>query len=269
MPPHRNAYRPVVMGKRGAVTSAHPLASMAGIRVLLDGGNAVDAAVAVGAALNVVEPFMSSAGGIGLMAISRGGGRERYVLDFIGRAPQAADVTQVSEDELAGGPKSCATPGNLGGWLAALDRFGSLPRERVLAPAIEMAENGVPLTWMNARFFEQAKSTLGRSAEAQRLYLANGGPRPGKVMIYKELAATFRQVAEGGAEVFYRGPIARAIARAVGEAGGWLTEADLAAFRPEWREPARHRLSRLGSLDGSAALLGLPDARDAQYPRGL
>jgi len=237
MPPHQNAYRPVVMGKRGAVTSAHPLASMAGIRVLLDGGNAVDAAVAVGAALNVVEPFMSSAGGIGLMAISRGGGRERCVLDFIGRAPQAADVTQVSEEELAGGPKSCATPGNLGGWLAALDRFGSLPRERVLAPAIEMAENGVPLTWMNARFFEQAKSTLGRSAEAQRLYLGNGGPRPGKVMTYKELAATFRQVAEGGAEVFYRGPIARAIARAVGEAGGWLTEADLAAFRPEWREP--------------------------------
>src|SRR5687767_10894634 len=87
MPPHRHAYRPVVMGNRGAVTSAHPLASMAGIRVLLDGGNAVDAAVAVAAALNVVEPFMSSAGGIGLMAISRGGGRERHVLDFIGLAP--------------------------------------------------------------------------------------------------------------------------------------------------------------------------------------
>ena len=237
MPPHGNAYRPVVMGKRGAVTSAHPLASMAGIRVLLEGGNAVDAAVAVGSALNVVEPFMSSAGGIGLMAISRGGGRERHVLDFIGRAPRAADVTQVTEDELAGGPKSCATPGNLGGWLAALERFGSMPRERVLAPAIEMAENGVPLTWMNARFFEQGRATLGRSAEAQRLYLGNGGPRPGKVVTYKDLAATLRQVAEGGAEAFYRGPIARAIARAVGEAGGWLTEADLAAFHPEWREP--------------------------------
>jgi gamma-glutamyltranspeptidase/glutathione hydrolase len=237
MPPHRNAYRPVVMGKRGAVASAHPLASMAGIRVLLEGGNAVDAAVAVGSALNVVEPFMSGAGGIGLMAVSRGGGRERYVLDFVGRAPRAADVTQVTEDELAGGPKSCATPGNLGGWLAALERFGSMPRERVLAPAIEMAESGVPLTWKSARFFEQARATLARSAEAQRLYVGNGGPRPGKVVTYKELAATLRQVAEGGAEAFYRGPIARAIARAVGEAGGWLTEADLAAFHPEWREP--------------------------------
>src|SRR5262245_53214606 len=100
MPPHRHAYRPVVMGKRGAVTSAHALASMAGIRVLLDGGNAVDAAVAVGAALNVVEPFMSGAAGIGLMAISIGGGRERHVLDFIGRAPRAADPAQATEDEL-------------------------------------------------------------------------------------------------------------------------------------------------------------------------
>ncbi len=237
MPPHRHAYRPVVMGTRGAVASAHPLASMAGIRVLLEGGNAVDAAVAVGSTLNVVEPFMSGAGGIGLMVISRARTRERHVLDFIGRAPAAADPARATEDELAGGPKSCATPGNLGGWLAALERFGSMPRQRVLAPAIELAENGVPLTWMNVRFFERARSTLGRSAEAQRLYLGDGGPRPGKVVSYKELAATYRQVAEGGAEVFYRGPVARAIARAVTEAGGWLSEADLAAFAAEWREP--------------------------------
>ena len=114
MPPHRHAYRPVVMGARGAVTSAHPLASMAGARMLLEGGNAVDAAVAVGAALNVVEPFMSSAGGIGLMLISRARTRERHVLDFIGGAPMAADPAKATEDELAGGPKAFATPGNLG-----------------------------------------------------------------------------------------------------------------------------------------------------------
>ncbi len=239
MPPHRHAYRPVVMGRRGAVASAHPLASMAGIRILLDGGNAVDAAVAVGSTLNVVEPFMSSAAGIGLMFISRGGGRERYVLDFIGPAPAAADASCATEDELAGGPKSCATPGNLGGWLAALERFGTMPRARVFAPAIDWAEQGVPLTFMNARFIEQARAQLGRSAEAERLYLGNGGPRPGKIVTYKELAATLRQVAEGGAEAFYRGPIAKAMARAVREAGGWLAESDLAQFKPEWREPLR------------------------------
>src|SRR5438477_4162503 len=235
MPPHRLAYRPTVMGRRGVVTSAHPLASMAGIEILLAGGNAVDAAVAVGATLNVVEPFMSGAAGIGLMLISRGG--ERHVLDFIGRAPRAADATRCTEDELAGGPKSCATPGNLGGWLAALNRFGTMDRLRVLAPAIGHAERGVPLTFKNVEFVEAARATLARSQEAERLYLGNGGPRAGAVVSYKDLAATLRQVAEGGAEVFYRGPIAKAIARAVQEAGGWLCEADLAAFAPEWREP--------------------------------
>jgi len=236
MPPHRHAYRPVVMGTRGAVTSAHPLASMAGIRMLLAGGNAVDAAVAVASTLNVVEPFMSSCGGIGLMLISRRG--ERHVLDFIGRSPRAADPSRCTEDELAGGPKACATPGNLGGWIAAHERFGSLPRPTVFGPAIELAESGAPLTWKNVEFFEKARDTLARSAEARRLYLGNGALRPGKVVTYKELASTFRQVAEGGADVFYRGPIAKAIARAVQEAGGWLAEEDLAAFAPEWRDPA-------------------------------
>ena len=236
MPPHRNAYRPTVMGRRGVVASAHPLASMAGIEMLLAGGNAVDAAVAVASTLNVVEPFMSGAGGIGLMLISRGS--ERHVLDFIGHAPRAADAHRCTDDELVGGPKACATPGNLGGWLAALERFGTMDRARVLAPAIGHAERGVPLTFKNVEFFEQARPTLARSREAERLYAGNGGVRPGAVVTYKDLAATFRQVVEGGAEAFYRGPIARSIAKAVREAGGWLTEEDLADFRPEWREPA-------------------------------
>jgi gamma-glutamyltranspeptidase / glutathione hydrolase len=237
MPPHRHAYRPVVMGTRGVATSAHPLASMAGVQMLLAGGNAVDGAVAIAAALNVVEPFMSGVGGIGLMLVSRGA--ERHVLDFIGAAPRAADPRTVTEADLAGGPKSCATPGNLGGWLAALDRLGSMPRAQVLAPAIAMAEGGVPLTWKNVEFFEKARETLGRSLEAQRIYLGNGGPRPGRIVAYKELASTLRQVAEGGAEAFYRGPIAKTIARAVREAGGWLDDDDLGAFTPVWREPAR------------------------------
>ncbi len=236
MPPHKRAYRPVVMGRRGAVASAHPLASMAGIQMLLAGGNAVDAAVAVAATLNVVEPFMSGVGGVGLMLLSRGS--QRHVLDFIGRAPRAADPAACTDDELAGGPKSCATPGNLGGWLVALERFGSMDPARVLAPAIALAEQGVPLTFKNVDFFEAARATLGRSREAERLYLGNGGLRPGAVVTYKELAATLRQVAEGGSDVFYRGPIAKAIARAVREAGGWLDEEDLAALAPEWREPA-------------------------------
>jgi gamma-glutamyltranspeptidase/glutathione hydrolase len=209
---------------------------MAGIEMLLAGGNAVDAAVAVASTLNVVEPFMSGAGGIGLMLVSRGA--ERHVLDFVGRAPRAADAQRCTDDELVGGPKSCATPGNLGGWLAALERFGTMDRGRVLAPAIAHAERGVPLTFKNVEFFEQARATLSRSRAAERLYLGHGGPRAGGVTSYAELGRTFRQVAEGGAEAFYRGPIGASIARAVREAGGWLTEQDLAGFAPEWRAPA-------------------------------
>src|SRR5256712_1599700 len=113
-----------------------------------------------------------------------------------------------------------------------------MDRARVLGPAIALAEQGVPLTWKIVDFYEAARATLGRSQEARRLYLGNGGPRAGAVVTYKELAATLRQVAEGGSDVFYRGPIAKAIARAVREAGGWLDEADLAALAPARREAA-------------------------------
>src|SRR4030095_7659699 len=101
--------------------------------------------VAVGSTLNVVEPFMSGIGGIGLMLVSRADG-QRHVLDFLGPAPRAAHSAKCTVDELAGGRKSCATPGYLGGWLTAHERFGRLPRAAVLEPAIGHAERGVPLT---------------------------------------------------------------------------------------------------------------------------
>src|SRR5260370_31111347 len=105
MPPHRHAYRPTIMGTRGAVASAHPLASMSGIRVLLEGGNAVDAAVAVASTLNVVQPFMSGAAGVGLMLISRARPPVPHVLDFLGPAPRGADPPRCPQDAPPGGPQ--------------------------------------------------------------------------------------------------------------------------------------------------------------------
>ncbi len=238
MPPHRNAYRPVVLGMRGVVTSAHPLASMAGIQMLLQGGNAIDAAVAVASTLNVAEPYMSGIGGIGLMLIYDARSRQRYLLDFVGPAPQAADPAQMTSDELLGGPRACVVPGNPGGWLAALERFGAMPRQAVLAPAIQLAEDGVPLTWKNAEFYGMGRQTLRRSAEAQRIFLS-AEPQIGRIVRQPDLARTYRTLAEGGAEAFYRGPIGRQIALAIREAGGWLSESDLAAYQPVWREPLK------------------------------
>jgi gamma-glutamyltranspeptidase/glutathione hydrolase len=107
-----------------------------------------------------------------------------------------------------------------------------------MAPAIRLAEEGFPLTLKNVEFLHYARPQLAHSAEAERTFLVGGEvPRAGTVLVQKDLGATLRQVAEGGAEAFYRGPIARAIARALEAQGGWVTEADLATYRPTWGTP--------------------------------
>jgi len=239
MTPHGRAYRPTVMGTRGVVVAAHPLAAMAGIEVLLRGGTAVDAACATSFALNVVEPYMSSPGGVATLLISRRGVRESLVSS--GQAPAAARPGAVTEADLKGGPRSIAVPGLPAAVLGLHDRYGALPRAAVFAPAIRLAEEGFPLTWKNCDFVERARPQLAYSADAEQTYLVGNArtsiPRPGMILVQKDLAATFRQIADGGVEVFYRGPIARAMARAVQDKGGWLTEADLAGYAPTWGVP--------------------------------
>ena len=237
MPPHGSAYRPAAGGTRGVVTSAHFLASMAGVEMLLQGGNAVDAVVATAAALNVVEPYMSGLAGCGVMLVSSARRRERVVLDYTGHTPQAADPGRVTAAELRVGPRAIVTPGNLGGWLAALERFGSMPRAAVFAPAVRLAEEGFPLTLKNVEFVGKGEGQLAGSDEARRLVLGQGPLRPGARFVQKDLGRTLREIAEGGAAVFYGGPLGRTLVKAVQERGGWLSEADLAACRPVWQAP--------------------------------
>ena len=144
-PPHGLAHRPTVMGRRGVVAAAHPLAAMAGIEILLHGGTAVDAAVATSFALHVVEPYMSGPGGVATLLILHHGRREALV--SAGAMPAAADRTQVTADDLKGGPRSMGVPGLVAAVLGLHERHGALPRARVLAPAIRLAEDGFPLTW--------------------------------------------------------------------------------------------------------------------------
>jgi gamma-glutamyltranspeptidase/glutathione hydrolase len=263
MPPHGIAHRPAVAGSRGVVTSAHFLASMAGAEMLAQGGNAMDAAVATAAALNVVEPYMSGLAGCGVMLISSARRRERVVLDYTGVTPQAADPARCTLDELKVGPKSIVTPGNLGGWLAALARFGTMERQRVLAPAIRLAEEGFPLSRKNCEFAAKGEAQLAGSEEARRIVLGGGPLRPGRRFVQADLGCTLRLIAEGGAEVLYGGPLGQAIARAVQAHGGWLDEADLAACRPAWQTPIA------GTFRGVELLVPPPPASSWQILQTL
>ena len=229
-------HRSTVTGTRGMVASAHPLATLAGVRMLLDGGNAFDAAVATAAALNVVEPYMSGMAGVGYALVySAGEGRLR-TLDYCGRTPHRASLeTCPSRDAQEIGPLSCLTPGACGGWLALLERYGNMPRQAVFAPAIELAEKGYAVTVRNAKFMAEAASRL--SPTGARVLMSRGhSPRPGDVLIQADLARSFRQVVEGGREVFYEGDLAQEMVRFVQEEGGILSEADLADFETEWLE---------------------------------
>jgi gamma-glutamyltranspeptidase/glutathione hydrolase len=238
--PQGGAYRPPSIGINGVVSAAHGLAATAGLRILMEGGNAVDAAVAVGAALGVVEPFMSGlGGGGGFMLFHEGKTGRAYGLDYIGLPPAASDPSVFSSiEDISRDVRSSTVPGTLGGWLAALERFGTMDRATVFGPALALAEQGWPITAFAAQQLSECETALGRHASSRGEYLPNGRPAyPGEVVPRPRLARTYREVIEGGAETFYRGDLAKRICRATQEAGGWLTEADLAAFTTSWVEP--------------------------------
>ncbi len=236
-PTHGITHRPTVTGTRGMVACAHPQAALSGVRILLDGGNAFDAAVAVAAALNVVEPYMSGIAGVGYAIVYDAKNDRVRVLDYCGRTPYdaRAELFDKATDKDAG-PRSCLTPGACGGWLELLKHCGTMPPAKVFAPAIELAEHGYAVTVKNS---ESMTHNGGRmNVNAAKVILSRGRPpRPGEILIQKDLARTYQRVVEGGAEVFYRGDLAREIAACVRAEGGWLSERDLADFEPEWVDP--------------------------------
>ena len=240
-PSHGITHRPTVTGTRGMVTSAHPLASLSGARILLQGGNAFDAVVAVASTLNVVEPYMSGIAGCGYMLIYNAKENELQVLDYMGTSPYEATLDAYSasgSNEV--GIRSGMVPAACGGWLALLDRYGSMDRADIFAPAVELADNGYAVTVKNAFFMEGAASRF--SPTGAKVVMARGRtPRPGELLVQKNLAQTFRKVVEGGAEVFYCGEIAQEIARFSRENSGLITEKDLEDFQVEWYAPISTR----------------------------
>ena len=233
------ANRPVAMGVNGMVSSAHPLASLAGVRVMLDGGNAFDAVVAVASTLNVVEPYMSGVGGIGLaLAHIAKEGRVR-ALNFSGRMPKAATPDRFTKEALEQGILAPLIPGNLAGWLTLHETYGTMDREPLFRQAIEYAERGFPITYVNSEIMQQTSASLRafpKSAETM-LDPAGRAHAPGTRLVWKDLANTLRNIAAHGADAFYRGEIAERIVQASKEMGGLFTMDDMADYDVEWQEP--------------------------------
>src|SRR5688500_397209 len=178
------AHRPIAMGTHGMVASANPLASLAGLQMLQAGGHAVDAAVAVAAALHVGEPYMSGIGGLGVMLVYSAGDRRLRALEFAGPAPRAATPGAFRDEEEKGhGPKSPLVPGNAAGWLTAHESYGRLDRAEVFAPAIAYADEGVPISLVNAVFYRRAVEAGHLNAASRSTFLPDGvPPKPGSVV---------------------------------------------------------------------------------------
>jgi gamma-glutamyltranspeptidase/glutathione hydrolase len=232
---------PPATGTRGMVSSAHPAATRAGLEILEKGGNAFDAAVAVAAALNVVEPAMSGMGGYGTILIYDAGKNKILFLNPSGRIPAAVDSDLFRAPtpgymENRVGPKAVSTPGNVHAWEAMSVKYGRLPWKSLFGPAIRLAEEGFAAEDRTARIIGTAYEEFSDRAKA--LYGKNGLPlQTGDTLFQKGLARSLRTVAEGGAKAFYEGEIGRAIAEEMKRTGGFLSLQDLQNDRAEWFDP--------------------------------
>lgn len=230
--------RPEVTGRRGMVTSNHPLASAAGLRILLQGGNAFDAAVATAAATSVVDPFNSSLGGNGFATVYVAKSREVRTLNFFGTAPTASRPELFTHETLNQGILSSPVPSNLEGYRALIETHGTMELARVLEPAIDLAEDGFLVTEIFHDQVVRNREVFARYPTTTAVFLPNGAPpEVGTIFRQPDYGRTLRQVAERGGRDFYEGELARRIAAFFAKEGGILTERDLGAYQAKWVEP--------------------------------
>ncbi len=236
--------RSAVVARSGMVATSQPVAALAGVDILRQGGNAVDAAVATAAMLNVVEPMSTGIGGDAFALIAMADGDGVLGLNASGRAPSGATqeeyVKRLGADGRIPGHSILAVtvPGAAAGWADAVSRCGRMSLADVLAPAIAAAEDGFAVTPQIANAWGGSERLLATVDASSRTWLPNGrAPRVGEVFRNPRLASTLRAVAEGGAEAFYGGPVADAIVRCSEEHDGFITHDDLAAHESTWVEP--------------------------------
>lgn len=229
-----------VVARNGIVSSADPLASQAGIKVLMKGGNAVDAAVAVAAALGVVNPWFSGVYGVGYGVIYSAKDNNVYVADYNGEAPRAVTPETFTVDgwSQGSGPNALTVPGAARGWAEMVQRFGRLTLAEVLAPAIELADRGFPLTAASAsQFNNQARANVTNQPFLDAFYSSGEPYREGDIMRIPQLAHIMRRMGSEGVEFLYSGDIGQRAADYVQSLGGLLTREDMADYKVQWKEP--------------------------------
>lgn len=247
-------HRIEVPAPHGAVTAGHPLASMAGMQMLLKGGTAADAVVAAMAVLNVCEPWASGAAGNGLANVYDKKTGKVISLAFTGAAPKLVD-DKASTADLTHGPKAVVTPGSFGGWIELARRYGKLPLSTLLEPAIGYARDGHPVDPSVARDIARQRATFAKYPTTAAIFLPGGQPPAPRAMFKNvPLSRTFQALADaetaalkGGADrdralqaaydYFYTGPIAQEMSRFSEASGGWLRLEDMRAYRAKWVAP--------------------------------
>mgnify|MGYP003700421333 CR=1 FL=1 len=255
MSSNRDSTRPEVPGPNGLVSAGHPLAAMSGLQMLMQGGNAIDAAVATLATLNVVRPQMSGAAGNGFFTYYDQASDSVYSLNATGAAPLALDAAALDPEELNKGINAGVVPGLFGGWISMLQRFGTMSLADVIAPAIAYARDGHPLEPSVARSIAASRELFEQYPDSAALFLPGGDvPEAGQLFTMPALAATFQKLvdAESAAAAsgasreaalqaafdrFYKGDIAEEMAAFYESHGGLFRLEDFAAYEPIWAEP--------------------------------
>jgi gamma-glutamyltranspeptidase / glutathione hydrolase len=239
---NRTQARSVVMTTGGIAASEHPLASQAGVSILARGGNAVDAAIAVNAVMGVVAPMMNGIGGDLFAMVYDASSGSLSGINASGWAPAALTIDVLQSRDIVDMPQtgihSVTVPGAVAGWAALIERFGRFQMTDVLSPAIQIADEGFPVSEITAAEWAGAEPFLHADAESSRVYLPTGrAPRAGEIFRNPDLAASYRALAFEGRDAFYRGDIARRIVACARRNGGLLGPGDLDTYDAEWVTP--------------------------------
>lgn len=235
--------RSPVYSRAGIVATSQPLATAAGLEILAKGGNAADAAVAAGAALNVTEPSSTGIGGDMFALYFSADTRQVTALNGSGRAPAALTLDRLKKEGFSTElppfhAHTVTVPGACAGWFDLIEKHGSLSMPEILAPAIRLANDGFPVGPITAYSWQRGAQNQLRSApNGHELTIDGRGPNAGEIFRNPNLARTFEIVARGGKPAFYQGEIAEAIVGVIKEAGGCMSAEDLASHTSTWEEP--------------------------------